>query len=396
MSTSLRRGACPSLSAPMQTGDGLLARLNPADGALTGYQLAGVAGAAGEFGNGVLEISARGNLQIRGLTHASAAALADMVAGLGIAVHPGIEVRTGALAGLDAGEVADPRPVAEIIRQRALPLAARLAPKVSVAVDGGGALPLHELVADVRLRAISAHEWLVDAAGAALGKGGPDSAVDAAMTILERLARRGREARGRNLDEAALRTVAGSLHPASRTARVGAGPPVGHFALRNGGTARGFALAFGQIDARILTELARSASRETVFRLAPGRGLLVLNLPKTEEKTFVETAARLGLVTDARDPRLRIVACAGAPACASGHLATKAIAAALAADMPAGDGIVHLSGCAKQCARPARASATLIGVPQGYEIETKDEAMRTRLARIVVDNQRATARRRSA
>lgn len=395
MRTSLRRGACPSLSAPMQTGDGLLARLNPADGALTGYQLAGVADAAREFGNGVLEISARGNLQIRGLTHASAAALADTVAGLGIAVHPGIEVRTGSLAGLDAGETVDPRPLAEIIRQRALPFASQLAPKISVVVDGGGALPLDELGADVRLCAVSAHEWLVDAGGTVLGEGGPDSAFDAAMTILERLARTGRNARGRDLEEVTLHAIADTLHPAPRTAPVRTGPPVGRFALHDGSTARGFALAFGQIDAPALAALARSVELETGFRLAPGRGLLALNLPETDEKTLVEAAARLGLVTDACDPRLRIVACAGAPACASGHLATKAIAAALAADMPAGDGIVHLSGCAKQCARPARASATLIGNLQGYEIETRDDAMRKRLARIV-DNERMTARRRSA
>ncbi len=30
-----RRGACPALSAPMQTGDGLLVRLNPVAGGLS-------------------------------------------------------------------------------------------------------------------------------------------------------------------------------------------------------------------------------------------------------------------------------------------------------------------------------------------------------------------------
>ena len=35
----LRRGACPSLSAPMVTGDGLLVRLIPRDGALQPEQL---------------------------------------------------------------------------------------------------------------------------------------------------------------------------------------------------------------------------------------------------------------------------------------------------------------------------------------------------------------------
>ncbi|MFC3722087.1 precorrin-3B synthase [Neoaquamicrobium sediminum] len=395
MSTDLRRGACPSLSAPMQTGDGLLARLNPADGALTGHQLAGVADAAEAFGNGQLEISARGNLQIRGLTRTSAGVLADAVAELGIAVHPGIEVRTGALAGLDAGEIADPLRIAQAIRKRALPLADRLAPKLSVVIDGGGALPLHVLVADVRLRAISAREWLVEAGRTVVGTGGPDAAVDAAIFVLDHLSERGPGARGRDLDDAAISAVSASLKPTPQRAPAQATLPVGRFPLRDGRMARGIALAFGQIDASSLRTLAQAAESETVFRLAPGRGLLVLNMSEAEERTLVETATRLGLVTEASDPRLRIVTCAGAPACASAHLATKAIAAALAMEIPDGSGIVHLSGCAKQCANPRRAAATLIGGAQGYEIETKDDAMRARLKRIA-ESHGAAARRRSA
>ena len=35
MNAFSRRGACPALSAPMQTGDGLLVRLNPVAGGLS-------------------------------------------------------------------------------------------------------------------------------------------------------------------------------------------------------------------------------------------------------------------------------------------------------------------------------------------------------------------------
>jgi precorrin-3B synthase len=97
----VRRGACPSLSAPMETGDGLLVRLNPVDSSITPVQLAEIARAAGRFGNGMLEITARGSLQIRGLTDASARLLADFVDGLGIDVRTGVPVETAPLAGLD-------------------------------------------------------------------------------------------------------------------------------------------------------------------------------------------------------------------------------------------------------------------------------------------------------
>ncbi|HXV30232.1 MAG TPA: precorrin-3B synthase, partial [Sinorhizobium sp.] len=59
----MRRGACPSLAKPMQTGDGLLARLRPAKGRMTPAELRTIATLAERFGNGILEVTARGNLQ---------------------------------------------------------------------------------------------------------------------------------------------------------------------------------------------------------------------------------------------------------------------------------------------------------------------------------------------
>lgn len=46
-SASMRRGACPSLAAPMQTGDGLLVRLRPTDDSLTLPKVIALAAAAG-------------------------------------------------------------------------------------------------------------------------------------------------------------------------------------------------------------------------------------------------------------------------------------------------------------------------------------------------------------
>lgn len=84
MSTAFRRGACPSLSAPMPTGDGLLVRLNPEGGGLSARQFAGIADATARFGNGILEITSRGSLQCRGLGPATAGPFAAAIAELGI------------------------------------------------------------------------------------------------------------------------------------------------------------------------------------------------------------------------------------------------------------------------------------------------------------------------
>ena len=55
----------------MPTGDGLLVRLMPADRVPLDSFIAFCA-AAREHGNGTLEITARGSLQVRGLTPSSA------------------------------------------------------------------------------------------------------------------------------------------------------------------------------------------------------------------------------------------------------------------------------------------------------------------------------------
>ncbi|TJV38193.1 MAG: precorrin-3B synthase, partial [Mesorhizobium sp.] len=144
MNALSRRGACPALSAPMQTGDGLLVRLNPVAGGLSPKSLVGLGDSASRHGNGIMEVTARGSLQIRGLTPASARLLAMEVDALGIAVRTGVPVETGPLAGLDPQEIADPRPLAERIRAAIAEagLAHRLGPKVSVIVDGGGQLAM--------------------------------------------------------------------------------------------------------------------------------------------------------------------------------------------------------------------------------------------------------------
>ena len=74
-----RRGACPTLHTPMPTGDGLLARIRVVGASLTPDQIAELARLAAEHGNGLVEITARGNLQVRGLRATSAAPFAEAV-----------------------------------------------------------------------------------------------------------------------------------------------------------------------------------------------------------------------------------------------------------------------------------------------------------------------------
>ena len=71
----MKRGWCPSLYDPMESGDGLLVRVKPANATLTAHAASILADAARRHGNGAIDITSRANLQFRGLTPEGAAAL---------------------------------------------------------------------------------------------------------------------------------------------------------------------------------------------------------------------------------------------------------------------------------------------------------------------------------
>src|SRR5689334_15242344 len=68
-----RTGACPTFERPVLQRDGLLLRIPLVGGALDPAQAAAVAAVAVEHGNGIIELTNRGNLQVRGLSDRSVA-----------------------------------------------------------------------------------------------------------------------------------------------------------------------------------------------------------------------------------------------------------------------------------------------------------------------------------
>nr|WP_280173794.1 precorrin-3B synthase [Devosia lucknowensis] len=349
---SRRRGACPTLDAPMQTGDGLLARIRVRGGILTPSQLRRVAELAAIHGNGLVEVTARGNLQVRGLTAWSAPTLADAVLA-DVDVETGLVVDTSPLAGCDPHETGPSRSVAAAISEGAAGFANRLGPKVCVVVDGAGQISLSALKADIRLLAVGSNVWSVT-----LGGGKPqlleqDAALAATLAVLGALAAMGPQARAVDLFPAA-----GVVASRRSLTAVALGMPMN----RTEGTTQAIALPFGSVVSERLAALASAAEGAGVsaFRLGPDHTLLI----DDATPAVIDAAERLGFVTTADDPRLRISACIGSSGCASGHIAARDIAARLASELPA-DTTLHVSGCAKGCAHPRPADVTLVGLVQG-------------------------------
>ncbi|WP_127090417.1 precorrin-3B synthase [Aquabacter cavernae] len=371
-----RRGACPALSAPMRTGDGLLVRLVPASSALSPAALAGLARAAAKCGNGILEVTARGSLQLRGLSDASMDALNAAVRALEIAPQEGLSIALSPLSGLDRAELADARPLAEMVRAglMASGFAARLGPKVSVVLDGGGSIDLDALKADVRLAARADGLWELSLAGDAAstvpdGTFRPEDAAERILTHLEAIARLGQAARMSDLVAPAPRT-------ASRPPRADARP--GHpIPLRDGTMCVPLALPFGAADSAAIIGLTQAAAAHGVrdLRPAPPRLLLATGILPAALDAFLTDAEQLGFIRHAADPRLSVAACSGAPLCASAFIPARSLAPQVAQSLaPLLDGSVsvHLSGCAKGCAHPAPATLTLVGHPAGADAGDMD------------------------
>jgi precorrin-3B synthase len=381
MSAFHRRGACPGLDDPMPTGDGLLARIPAIGRTIALATWTGLCAAAEAQGNGIVEITSRGSIQVRGLTPASAPGFAAVAGGLGLA--GGGLATVDPLAGLARGK-ADALALAASLRLALtwVPFAASLGPKVSVAVDGGGPLHLDALVADVRLCAgllPGARLHLSvggDAATAtALGTVAEDRAAEAVLAALGVIAQHGRGARGRSVlraegIDAFTSVLVDLLVPARAPTPRRRAEPIGLHELDDGSIALGLGLTFGHTDTTTLSRLIAVATDLGAegMRTAPGHALLVVGLDRPAATDLREAAARLDFISDPADPRRHVAACAGAPVCCAAEMPARAIAPALtAAAAPLLDGSVtlHVSGCAKGCAHVGAAALTVVGTARG-------------------------------
>ncbi len=380
-----RRGMCPGLSQPVPTGDGLLARLIPT-GTIPLAAFAKLCAAARRHGDGVIEITSRGSIQVRGLSEASAPRFADEVAKLGIGAEDGVPIACNPLAGIDAEEIFDAASLAADLRSalKQTPLAARLNAKASVAINGGGQLTIVALPADVRLRAQTVSGDVAfyvsvggdEAKAAGVGTVLLDNVVETARRLLEVIAQRGREARARSIlateGVEAFRAAVGDflISGAPGCAMSRSREALATHRLRDGSLACGIGLAFGHADAASLGRLtdAAAAAGANGMRVAPGRVLVTIGIAPQATPEFLAAADRLGFVTCPDDPRRRVVACAGAPICASAHIASRAMAPRIA-DIVAAHrpdvGTIHISGCSKGCAHAGRAALTIVGTSSG-------------------------------
>ncbi len=369
------KGWCPGVLRPMQSGDGLLARVRPWCGALRLDEAKGLADASERFGNGHIDLTRRANLQIRGLEAVGVHGLQDAVDRLGLVdrdveAEAGRNIMVSPLAGIDPAE-ADIRPIARALADL---LASdtglqRLPSKFGFLFDGGGSVSIAGERADISLRALGrmmavgldtpeGTDWV--------GSTPVEEAAEVAAAIARIFVGLGQQGRLRDLGEVSFGRLRAIV-------RKGLGP-VGNLSIESRrfigvkGSAVGVAAPFGRLDAYQLRRFAGLAEKAGAadMRLSPWRALYVGTRDTAAAQTLMKGAREIGLIVDADDPILRIDACPGAPACRSSSVDTRRTAHRLAAS--AFRGSVHVSGCAKGCARSAPADLVLVGEQGRYGI----------------------------
>jgi precorrin-3B synthase len=140
--------------------------------------------------------------------------------------------------------------------------------------------------------------------------------------------------------------------------------------LGAGRLAVGIAAPFGRVEADQFRMLADAIAAHGVkaIRLSPWRALYAEVPSEQSGQSILVVAASVGLIVDPGDPLLQIEACPGAPGCQSTSLDTRGDGRRLAGLLPrfGFTGTIHVSGCAKGCAKSGTSDLVLVGAEGRY------------------------------
>lgn len=367
MSRTRDEDACPGALQVHQAADGALARLRLPGGMISPTQLEALANAATEYGNDTLELTVRGNVQLRGVR--DAAAVAEAAATAGLLPSPSHERVRNILASPLSGRVgglADVRPwVAQLdLDLQADPVLAALPGRFLFGLDDGTG-DISGLRADAGVHVLGDHRVALLLAGCDTGV---RLGLDEVVPALLRVARRFIEVRGKawRVSELANPPVLVAdfevTEPGGSTYPPAPLPPVGWLPQDDGRVALGAAVPLGVLDAR---QAHFVAAIDAPVIVTPWRSLLICDLAEGVADTSLRVLAPLGLVFDENSPWLRVSACIGSPGCEKSRADVRAEATRAATGRKSHEH-VHYVGCERACGRPL-SGQVLVATGEGFE-----------------------------
>lgn len=407
---------------PSPDASALMCRLRMPGGALTVRQWRQIAALSKELTTGDLQITTRGNLQLRRIAPQDTPAMLDRLRTFGIHALGDDHLRNlsaSPMAGLDPQELADVRPVLERMRRTlaAGPEFRDLPRKLNLAFDGGGAVPCLDAGNDISAFAVevlasgpgvSPGIWYRLALGGLHAGAGESGgllplvhsrdlvAVCASVLrlLLAQMRRSGTPLRVKSLvdqmghaalaDKAAKKAgVLLAYLPeniaclAPRPARPAWHAPMGLIPQKEPGqVAIGVALPGGRMTAAQLEAVADLADRfgSGEIRATHWQNLLVPDVDEHNFPAFAQALRKTDLETEATHGQGGgVTACTGNKYCPHALSDTQGDAAATATRLPeSAKSSIHVrfSGCARACARHLTGDIGLVATGLGNQDES--------------------------
>ncbi|MCK9894129.1 nitrite reductase [Frankia sp. AgB32] len=414
------RDACPGVLRTHPAADGALARLRLPGGVLPARAARELAACARELADGHLELTSRGNVQLRGLSDGAGGTLAGRARAVGLLPSDTHERVRNIVASPLSGRVEGSRDIEPVVAALdrgicADPALVALPGRILFSVDDGSG-DLATLPADLALRALPAGQVMLRVAGESRVLRVPEGAAVAALLAAARAFVELRQARGPavaawrigelpagrdRLLEAAARAAGGRVDtwaadagaatdrgPAGAAtvpaggALAAVGPPgarAGACAQRDGRWALTVLVPLGRLRDDQLDLLAGIAGTDGAGRLVvtPWRSVVLRDLGAAEMRRAADRLGAAGLVVEPESGWAGVTSCAGRPGCGSALADVRRDAAQVAA-RPRGSGgppatgrpplPVHWSGCARRCGQPAGAVVEVIAESAGYRV----------------------------
>jgi precorrin-3B synthase len=338
-----------------EAADGWLARVRVPGGRLASGALLALAAIADELGNGLVDLTARANLQLRGLGDAAGAQLATRLQDAGLLpslTHDRVRnVMASPLAGRAPGTLDD---VDAIVAQLDAGICAsavlgELPGRFCFLVDDGSGAG-RDIGPDVTVLARGDGRFGVSLDAQRLEfEGDGAAAVGLAVRAAEAfIAVRGDAWRlsetpgGARAVAAALGLVLAPYTPAARTRAFGPGA----LQQRDGRVALTALAPLGQLWPDLLRDLARLPSG---VRLSTRRTVTIVDLDASVVARTRDTLESAGLVLDSASGWVGLTACAGTGACPRALADVRAAASQRALQRTARDPAEHWAACERRC-----------------------------------------------
>ena len=347
---------CPGVLRPHSAADGAMVRIRIPGGQTTGPALARLSALAQQHGSGLLQVTSRASVQIRGLPDDLPDAFVGAITDAGFLPSVDHErvrnIAASPLTGLDGGR-ADLRPMVRALDEAlvAAPELVDLSGRFLFVLDDGRD-DVSALTFDLGYRALDPDRGLVLTAERQI----PIQAAAAVPTLVEHarafLRDRGASGAWRLRDR----------QPATpRPAATPLTTPLGRI-----GDHASVSVPLGHLNPDQMRAVAAAAAGGPVV-ITPWRGLV---LPGAA--AHLDELADVGLIGDDDSAWTMISACVGAPWCGNGRIDTRGLAAALVSQGSGGPR-THLSGCEHRCGAPAGDHLDLVA-------PTEADALRARTA----------------